>query len=147
MAAAARVLNISASAVAQQLHALERELGAPLLLRVGRTMRMTEEGARVLAPARKLLRDATDLRGIAEVKGLKGHAMVIAEKDDHYAFHRGTTPLSGFIRRTGNQLMVPEENDADALNEKLKMLEKNWKGYRMNRQQKQEGVEIERTKK
>jgi DNA-binding transcriptional LysR family regulator len=41
MAAAARVLNISASAVAQQLHALEREMGTPLLLRVGRTMRMT----------------------------------------------------------------------------------------------------------
>ena len=72
MAAAARVLNISASAVAQQLHALERELGAPLLLRVGRTMRMTEQGARVLDPARKLLRDATDLRGFAQDGAVTG---------------------------------------------------------------------------
>ncbi len=89
----------------------------------------------------------TDLRGIAEVKGLKGNAMVIAEKDDHYAFHRGMTPLSGFIRRTGKEREPMNEQDGDALNDKLKMLEKNWKGYRMNRQQKQEGVEIERTKK
>lgn len=65
MAAAARILNISASAVAQQLRALERDLGAPLVVRVGRTMRVTEQGARIFAPARKLLRDANDLRGIA----------------------------------------------------------------------------------
>ncbi|WCM25037.1 LysR family transcriptional regulator [Sphingomonas sp. QA11] len=87
MAAAARMLNISASAVAQQLHALERELGAPLLLRVGRTMRMTEEGARVLAPARKLLRDATDLRGIAQDGTVTGELWLGA----------CTTPLTGLL--------------------------------------------------
>ncbi len=89
----------------------------------------------------------TDLRGIAEVKGVKGYAMVIAEKNNHYAFHRGLTPLSGFVPRNTNNFQQGEEKDADALNDKLKSLEKNWKGYRMNRQQKQEGVEIERTKK
>jgi DNA-binding transcriptional LysR family regulator len=72
MAAAARVLNISASAVAQQLHALERNLGAPLVVRVGRTMRMTEQGARILAPARKLLRDTIDLRSIAHDGAITG---------------------------------------------------------------------------
>jgi len=87
MAAAARVLNISASAVAQQLHALEREMGAPLLLRVGRTMRMTEQGARVLAPARKLLRDATDLRGIAQEGEVTGELWLGA----------CTTPLTGLL--------------------------------------------------
>ena len=87
MAAAARVLNISASAVAQQLHALEREMGTPLLLRVGRTMRMTEQGARVLAPARKLLRDATDLRGIAQDGEVTGELWLGA----------CTTPLTGLL--------------------------------------------------
>jgi len=87
MAAAARVLNISASAVAQQLHALERDLGGPLLARVGRTMRVTEQGARVLAPARKLLRDATDLRGIAQDGEITGELWLGA----------CTTPLTGLL--------------------------------------------------
>lgn len=87
MAAAARALNISASAVAQQLHALERDVGATLLQRVGRTMRMTEEGARMLAPARKLLRDAADLRGFAHDGAVTGELWLGA----------CTTPLTGLL--------------------------------------------------
>jgi DNA-binding transcriptional LysR family regulator len=87
MAAAARVLNVSASAVAQQLHALERDLGAALLVRVGRTMRMTEQGARILAPARQLLRDTTDLRGIAHDGAVSGELQLGA----------CTTPLTGLL--------------------------------------------------
>ena len=87
MAAAARVLNISASAVTQQLQALERDLGAPLLVRVGRTMRMTEQGARVLPPARKMLRDATDLRSVAQDGEVTGELRLGA----------CTTPLTGLL--------------------------------------------------
>ena len=65
MAAAARVLNITSAAVAQQIHTLEREFGVPLIVRVGRTVRMTEEGARILVRARDLVRDFADLRSIA----------------------------------------------------------------------------------
>jgi DNA-binding transcriptional LysR family regulator len=65
MAAAARVLNITAAAIAQQIHTLERELGVPLIVRVGRTVRMTEEGARILDRARDLARDFADLRSVA----------------------------------------------------------------------------------
>jgi DNA-binding transcriptional LysR family regulator len=65
MAAAARVLNITAAAIAQQIHTLERELGVPLIVRVGRTVRMTEEGARILDRARELARDFADLRSVA----------------------------------------------------------------------------------
>ncbi len=87
MAAAARVLNISPSAIAQQLHALERELGVPLIVRVGRTMRMTEQGGRVLSHVRQLLRDAADLRSIANDDALSGE------------LHLGacTTPLMGML--------------------------------------------------
>lgn len=87
MAAAARVLNISPSAVAQQLQALERDLGTPLVARVGRTMCITEQGARILAPARNLLRDAADLRGIAHDGTVTGDLWLGA----------CTTPLTGLL--------------------------------------------------
>ncbi|MBR0344519.1 MAG: LysR family transcriptional regulator, partial [Rudaea sp.] len=48
MAAAARVLDITPAAVAQQIRTLEREIGVPLIARVGRTVSVTEEGARIL---------------------------------------------------------------------------------------------------
>jgi len=87
MAAAARTLNISPSAIAQQLSALERELGAPLIVRVGRTVRMTEQGGRILLQARQLLRDAADLKSIANDDALSGE------------LHLGacTTPLMGML--------------------------------------------------
>ena len=72
MAAAARTLNITAAAVAQQLHTLERELGAKLVARVGRTVSVTEEGARVLQRARELLRGVADLRSIAQDSPVSG---------------------------------------------------------------------------
>lgn len=65
MAAAARVLNITPAAVAQQLRTLEREIGAPLIARVGRTVSVTEAGARILQRSRELLRGVADLRSIA----------------------------------------------------------------------------------
>lgn len=87
MAAAARTLNISPSAIAQQLHALERELGAPLIVRVGRTVRMTEQGGRILNQARQLLRDAADLRSIAHDDAMSGELRLGA----------CTTPLIGML--------------------------------------------------
>lgn len=65
MAAAARLLNITPAAVAQQIHTLERGIGAPLITRVGRTVNITEAGARALPRARALLRDVADLRTVA----------------------------------------------------------------------------------
>lgn len=65
MAAAARVLNITPAAVAQQIRTLEREIGAPLIARVGRTVAVTEEGSRILERTRELLRHVADLRSVA----------------------------------------------------------------------------------
>lgn len=87
MAAAARSLGLSPSGIAQQLHALEREFGAPLIVRVGRTMRMTEQGGRILDHARQLLRDAADLRSIANDGELRGELRLGA----------CTTPLVGML--------------------------------------------------
>lgn len=72
MAAAARVLDITAAAVALQLHTLEREFGVPLITRVGRTVRLTEQGAQILERARTLLRDVADLRSIANDSTVSG---------------------------------------------------------------------------
>ena len=87
MAAASRLLNISPSAIAQQIHALERELGAPLIVRVGRTVRMTEQGGRILAHARQLVCDATDLKRIANDAAVSGELRLGA----------CTTPLTGML--------------------------------------------------
>lgn len=87
MAAAARSLGISPSGIAQQLRALERDIGAPLIVRVGRTMKMTEQGGRILAHARQLLRDAADLRSLAHDGELQGELRLGA----------CTTPLIGML--------------------------------------------------
>lgn len=72
MAAAARELNITPAAVAQQIRTLERELGAPLIARVGRTVSVTEEGSRILQRARDLLRDVADMRSVANDSAVSG---------------------------------------------------------------------------
>ncbi|WP_395643860.1 LysR family transcriptional regulator [Rudaea sp.] len=72
MAAAARVLDITPAAVAQQIRTLEREIGVTLIARVGRTVSVTEEGARILERARALLRDVADLRSIANDSAVSG---------------------------------------------------------------------------
>ncbi len=65
MAEAARRLGLTPAALAQRIRALERDLGAPLLVRSGRTVTPTEAGARVLDRARSLLQSARDLRAVA----------------------------------------------------------------------------------
>ncbi len=87
MAAAARLLNITSAAVAQQIRTLEREFGVPLIVRVGRTVRMTEEGARILERARDLVRDFADLRSIANESTVAGELRLGA----------CTTALSGLL--------------------------------------------------
>jgi len=72
MAAAARVLNITPAAVAQQIRTLEREIGATLIARVGRTVSVTEEGSRILQRSRDLLRNVADLRSVANENGVSG---------------------------------------------------------------------------
>ena len=72
MAAAARDLNITPAAVSQQIRTLEREMGVSLIARAGRTVSVTEEGARILQRARDLLRDVADMRSIANDSALSG---------------------------------------------------------------------------
>jgi DNA-binding transcriptional LysR family regulator len=67
--AAARALQYSPSGVSQQLSALEAEVGAPLLERAGRGIRLTEVG-RVLAEHARILLDA-EVRARADVEQVR----------------------------------------------------------------------------
>jgi DNA-binding transcriptional LysR family regulator len=65
IAEAARQLDLAPTTLAQQLRALETDLGLPLVTRVGRTVSPTVAGSRILDQARKLVRAASDLRASA----------------------------------------------------------------------------------
>jgi len=87
MAAAARLLNITPAAVAQQIRTLEREIGAPLIARAGRTVSVTEAGARILQRSRDLLRDVADLGAVANDDATAGELRLGA----------GTNALTGML--------------------------------------------------
>ncbi|HJU39497.1 MAG TPA: LysR family transcriptional regulator [Tahibacter sp.] len=78
LAHAARALGISPAAVSASLKRLEASLGAKLMLRTTRSLRLTQEGERYLAHARDALEslkqgrlalahDANDVRGLVRV--------------------------------------------------------------------------------
>jgi molybdate transport repressor ModE-like protein len=76
--AAADALGISQPAVSQQIQALERDVGAPLIDRSGRRARLTERGEVVVRHARRLLAVREELqRELADQDGeLTGHLVV-----------------------------------------------------------------------
>ncbi|SHJ26423.1 DNA-binding transcriptional regulator, LysR family [Aureimonas altamirensis DSM 21988] len=65
MAEASRRLNITPAAAAQRIQALEAEIGQPLLMRVGRTVRPTPAGLAILSQSRRILGDVRQLRNLA----------------------------------------------------------------------------------
>ena len=72
IAEAARRLNLTPAGVAQQIHALERDIGAELVFRSGRTVRPTRAAAAILDRARGFLGDVRDLKSIATSGALSG---------------------------------------------------------------------------
>ncbi len=64
MSEAARRLDITPAAVAQQMRVLERDVGVALLQRSGRTVSPTEGGHRLADRARALLTELTTLRAV-----------------------------------------------------------------------------------
>ena len=65
IAEAARRLNLTAAGVAKRIHALESEIGAVLVTRSGRTIRLTEAGAAIVERARHFLAEARDFSSFA----------------------------------------------------------------------------------
>jgi DNA-binding transcriptional LysR family regulator len=71
-AAAARALNLTPTAVAQRIKALEHEIGATLLTRAGRNMQATAAGLALIEPAAELVRRTRDLSAIAALDVVAG---------------------------------------------------------------------------
>ncbi|MER2537354.1 MAG: LysR family transcriptional regulator [Rhizobiaceae bacterium] len=65
MAEAARRLNVAPTTIAQQMRALERDVGSALLTRAGRSLQPTLAGRRALERARLIVNAARDLRSEA----------------------------------------------------------------------------------
>lgn len=65
IAEAARRANLSPTALAQQIRALEKELGVQLTTRAGRTVVPTESGRRILDLARTLAQNVNAIRSAA----------------------------------------------------------------------------------
>lgn len=65
IAEAARRLGITPAAAAQRMRALEDEIGAPLLARVGRRVRPSDAGRSILSQSQDLLADVRRLRATA----------------------------------------------------------------------------------
>jgi len=76
LAGAARRLNLTAAAIAARVHALEHELGAPLIRRAGRAVKPTEVGLSILDAAGGLLRDARHLRAAAQSRNVSGEIRI-----------------------------------------------------------------------
>ena len=76
LAAAARRLGLAHATVAEQVAALERELGAPLLTRRGRSLVLTEAGQAILEPAAEILARVEALRTRVQLGELRGQLRV-----------------------------------------------------------------------
>src|SRR5579863_3908503 len=67
IAEAARRLNVTPAAAAKRIRALENEVGAALVRRLGRTIKPTEAGAALIEPAKRFLSEARDFKSIAAI--------------------------------------------------------------------------------
>jgi DNA-binding transcriptional LysR family regulator len=76
MSEAARRLDLTPGAVAQQIRALERELNAPLHARAGRTVQPTEAGHRLVQRARTLLREVSDIKALVGSEAAGGELVI-----------------------------------------------------------------------
>lgn len=76
MAEAARRLDLTPAAVAQQIRGLEKDFGTTLIARAGRTVRPTEAGFRVAEKARSLMRDVEAIKAVAHDNVMTGELRI-----------------------------------------------------------------------
>lgn len=76
LAAAARTTNLSSSTLAEQVQALEHELGVRLVARRGRALAITDEGRAVVEAGREILARVADLGQLALLGRVRGKLRV-----------------------------------------------------------------------
>lgn len=90
---AADALHVAQPSLSQSIRRLEVELGAPLFVRHGRQVRLSPAGEAFVGPARRLLRDASTVRG-----AVAAHGRLLAGRLDIVALPTLVVePLVGFI--------------------------------------------------
>ena len=96
MSEAARRQDLTPAAIAQQMRVLEKTLGAPLLMRAGRTVVPTEAGHRLVDRARSLVREMDDLKAVVNEESAAGDLRL---GSINTALH-GVLPemLAGFVK-------------------------------------------------
>jgi DNA-binding transcriptional LysR family regulator len=72
MAGAARRLNLTHGAVAQQIRSLESELGVGLVRRAGKVVHLTQAALRILDASQRILDDIDALAALANTNELRG---------------------------------------------------------------------------
>ncbi len=80
LSAAAEQLDLSQPTVGRRLNALESRLGAPLFVRGGRRMQLTDAGQAILESARRMEREMRAIERAVDVqaKGLSGEVTITA---------------------------------------------------------------------
>ncbi|MEJ8850410.1 LysR substrate-binding domain-containing protein [Variovorax rhizosphaerae] len=76
MSEAARRLDLTPAAIAQQIRTLERELNVPLLARAGRTVQPTEQGHQLVQRARSVLREVSDIKALLDSDAAGGELLI-----------------------------------------------------------------------
>ncbi|MFP4903197.1 LysR family transcriptional regulator [Paraburkholderia sp. BR14261] len=94
MAEAARRVGVTPAAIAQQIQALERELGVALVMRAGRTVIPTEAGQRVVERARSLVRGFDELKALAQEQDLGGELRGGSSMELFEALQRGEVDVA-----------------------------------------------------
>lgn len=114
ISAAAAAAGCTASSASEQLSKLERELGATLLERSARSVRLTAAGTELADHGRRILAqvDAAQ-RSVQEVAGLSGGRLRVA------AYHTGASRfvipgISAFIRRHPGVRVTFDEMEPEA---------------------------------
>lgn len=96
MSEAARRLDVTPAAVAQQVRVLERELGTRLLARTGRTVQPTEAGLRLVERSRPLMRDLSGLKAAVNEEQATGELRIGAINSALHSLLPQT--LAGFVK-------------------------------------------------
>lgn len=78
LSGAARSLGLSLAAISRQIGSLETELGARLLVRTTRSLRVTDEGRRFHEHASRLVRDADAARASVRPEGAAAGSVLVS---------------------------------------------------------------------
>ncbi|HEX7858232.1 MAG TPA: LysR family transcriptional regulator [Sphingobium sp.] len=102
--AAARMLDLTPSAVSRAIDRIEERLGVRLLLRSTRTLSLTAEGQAYLAAARRILADLDDAEQAIGDQGAPRGRLRISAAQAHGRLH--IVPLLGEFARLYPHIMV-----------------------------------------